>query len=278
MPEISVIIPVYNTAKYLSKCLDSVIGQTFNDLEIICINDGSTDNSAEILNQYAATDSRIKIINQKNMGVVAARNNAIATACGKYIFPLDSDDFIAPNALELLYNAIKSKLGDIITCRVMLFGNQNQEMYLPQPTKYNMAFNNCLVNAALFRKSDFLKTGGYSTDFNIALEDYDLWLNFLFLHNKKIYRVPEILFFYRIKNVDESRNMQNKKKHIKLVRLLHKKYPDISKYIKSRYRRKITRFFFRIQDNKIKIFKIPIYKIKNTQQDISCLGTQIKDK
>lgn len=72
MPEISVIIPVYNTAKYLPKCLDSVIGQTFNDLEIICINDGSTDNSAEILNQYAATDSRIKIINQKNMGVVAA--------------------------------------------------------------------------------------------------------------------------------------------------------------------------------------------------------------
>lgn len=123
MPKISVIIPVYNTEQYLAQCLDSVLGQTFHDIEIICVNDGSTDNSLQILTQYAKRDNRIMVINQQNSGVVAARNNAIAVAKSDLIFPLDSDDFIAPNALEKMYECFKSGCGDIITCRVMLCGN-----------------------------------------------------------------------------------------------------------------------------------------------------------
>ena len=94
MPKISVIIPVYNTEKYLSECLDSVLKQTFTDIEVICVNDGSSDNSAKILEQYAARDKRIHIINQKNSGVVTARNNGIKNAQSDLIFPLDGDDFI----------------------------------------------------------------------------------------------------------------------------------------------------------------------------------------
>ena len=111
MPLISVIIPVYNSAKCLPDCLNSVLGQTLKDLEIICINDGSTDNSLEILRKYARRDRRIKIINQKNMGVVSARNNGVAAAHGEYIYPLDSDDIIVPTALEKMYGAMVAGLG-----------------------------------------------------------------------------------------------------------------------------------------------------------------------
>ena len=229
-PVISVIIPVYNTAEYLAECLDSVLAQTFQDNEKICINDGSTDGSPQILEAYAQKDSRIRIINQPNLGVVAARNNAIAQALGTYIFPLDSDDIIKPHTLSSMLNAIEEQKGDIITCRVMLFGTQQGEMILPKPNKYNMVQQNCLVNAALFRRADFMQSGGYNKSCFNGLEDYDLWLNLIFNHGKKIHRVPEILFFYRIKKAEESRNMQNKSSHKDIKKSFFKKYPQMRYY------------------------------------------------
>src|SRR5574344_179901 len=105
-PKISVIVPVYNTEKYLAESLDSVIRQTFKDIEIICVDDGSTDNSSNILSKYAKKDSRIKVISQKNQGVITARNNAIKQAEGDYIYTLDSDDVIDETTLEKSYKAI----------------------------------------------------------------------------------------------------------------------------------------------------------------------------
>lgn len=265
MPKISVIIPVYNVEKYLSECLDSVINQTFSDIEIICINDGSTDNSEKILKKYAKKDKRIKIISQNNSGVVTARNKAIASAKSEYIYPLDSDDIITPDCLEKLYNAIISGKGDIITNRVMYFGRENYEFVLPKPNKYNMAHCNCLVNAALFKKSDFEKSSGFDTKFNTALEDYDFWLNMVFKQNKKIYRIPEILFYYRLKPKRDSRNFQHRVEHDNLVKMLFEKYPQMKIYIFLdkifNLLKKIIRFFFRTENGYIKIFKIPVLKI-----------------
>ena len=102
MVKFSVIIPVYNTEKYISKCLDSVLAQTYTDLEVICVNDGSKDNSAQIIDEYAKKDKRIKIINQNNQGVSVARNTGIKEAIGDYIVFVDSDDEIKPNMLELI--------------------------------------------------------------------------------------------------------------------------------------------------------------------------------
>lgn len=103
--KVSVIIPVYNTAPYLERCLDSAINQTLKDIEIICVNDGSTDNSLEILQKYAQKDKRIKVVNFKeNKGVSAARNKGINLAKGEFIGFLDSDDFIDPGWYENLYN------------------------------------------------------------------------------------------------------------------------------------------------------------------------------
>ncbi len=105
-PKISVIIPIYNMEKYLKECLNSVINQTLKDIEIICVNDGSIDNSLTILKEYEKKDKRIKIINQKNSGVAIARNRAIDISKGQFIAFLDSDDkIINDNSLENLYYA-----------------------------------------------------------------------------------------------------------------------------------------------------------------------------
>ena len=105
---VSVIVPVYNTGKYLKKCLDSVLAQTLRDIEVICINDGSTDNSAEILKNYEQKDKRISIVDQKHEGASIARNKAMALARGEFIAFIDSDDWW-PNldSLTILYNNAK---------------------------------------------------------------------------------------------------------------------------------------------------------------------------
>ena len=100
----SVIIPVYNVEPYLRECLDSVLNQKFKDWEAVCVNDGSTDGSADILNEYAARERRLKVITQPNRGLSAARNAGVDAAEGEYVLFLDSDDWLEENALEVLSN------------------------------------------------------------------------------------------------------------------------------------------------------------------------------
>ena len=261
MSKISVIIPVYNSEKYISETLDSLIKQTFTDWNAICVDDGSTDSSLKILKQYAKKDKRIQILTQKNLGVIVARNNAIKQSDSEYIYTLDIDDVIAPDCLEKLYSAMIAGRGDVITCRVKFFGGRSEEMKLEKPNKLNMALNNCLVNAALFKKSDFEKSGGYDEKYDKGLEDYDLWLNFVYKLNKKIYRVPEVLFFYRIKEKSESRNASSASEHGKIIDTLYAKYAKMRFYKKLyKLENKIIRFIFRIQKKRVMIFKIPVYR------------------
>lgn len=113
---VSIIIPVYNTAKYLPRCLNSVLNQTYQNLEIIIVDDGSTDNSPEIIKKYAAKDNRIKITHQKNAGLSAARNTGIAKATGKYISFVDSDDEISHNMIKKLFSVLQNNNADISVC------------------------------------------------------------------------------------------------------------------------------------------------------------------
>jgi len=115
MPEFSIIVPVFNTEKYLRQCLDSVLVQTFTDYECIMVNDGSTDNSVEIAQEYCSIDNRFKLIQKDNGGASAARNKGIMAAKGEYLFFLDSDDFVLPYALEDLHKLTKNK-PDIVAC------------------------------------------------------------------------------------------------------------------------------------------------------------------
>lgn len=102
MPRFTVIVPIYNTETYLDKCLDSVIGQSYDDYEVVCVDDGSTDGSADILQRYAAQEPRIRIIRQENHGIGSARNTGLRAAKGDYILFLDSDDWLEADTLQTL--------------------------------------------------------------------------------------------------------------------------------------------------------------------------------
>lgn len=114
MPKISIIIPVYNTADYLKECFDSILAQTFCDYEVIVVDDGSTDNSPAICDEYATIDSRIKVLHKTNEGVSAARNSGLNNATGKYITFIDSDDTVLPSMLEDLFKVAEHENADIV--------------------------------------------------------------------------------------------------------------------------------------------------------------------
>lgn len=121
--KVTVIIPIYNVEAYLTKCIDSVVNQTLKDIEIILVNDGSTDSSLFIAKRFAEIDKRIIIISQKNAGLSVARNTGLTLAKGEYIFFLDSDDWIEQNTLEVLYQNALANRSDFV-CFRLLFDNQ----------------------------------------------------------------------------------------------------------------------------------------------------------
>ena len=120
-PIVSVLIPVYNVEKYLRKCLDSVVNQTLTNIEIICVNDGSTDDSLKILEEYRSIDSRIKIINKANGGLPSARNAAFDVARGRYVGFVDSDDYIEPNMFEKLVDVAEYEESEVVICGANIF-------------------------------------------------------------------------------------------------------------------------------------------------------------
>ncbi len=134
MPKVSVIIPVYNVEQYLKRCLDSVFNQTLKDIEIICVNDGSTDNSLKILEEYAKNDKRIKIYNQLNKGVGAARNLALAKTGGEYICFIGSDDEYSLNTVEKVYKIAKSNDAEVVQFNYKSFYENKEKI-----KEYNLA-------------------------------------------------------------------------------------------------------------------------------------------
>lgn len=122
--KVSVVIPVYNSEKYLKKCLNSVIRQTLKETEIICVDDGSTDNSAEILNEFAQKDNRFVVLRQENLFAGAARNNGLKAAHGKYIVFWDADDYFEPDALKIMYMQCEKEKADICLCAAASFDSE----------------------------------------------------------------------------------------------------------------------------------------------------------
>ena len=113
---ISVIVPVYNTEKYVAKCLESILGNTYTNIEVLCVDDGSTDDSLKVIESFSQKDNRVKVISQKNSGVSAARNNGIMQANGEYIAFVDSDDIVSKYYFESLYELAKKEVADIVFC------------------------------------------------------------------------------------------------------------------------------------------------------------------
>jgi len=122
--KVSFIVPVYNTGKYLMSCLASLVRQTLREIEIICIDDGSTDNSREIIQDFAQKDSRVKIILQEHSGTAIARNKGLETAQGEYVHFVDSDDWIVDNCAQITYERAKKDDLDLVCFNVANFDNK----------------------------------------------------------------------------------------------------------------------------------------------------------
>jgi glycosyltransferase involved in cell wall biosynthesis len=216
--KISIIIPVYNVEKYLRECLDSIVNQSFKDIEIICVNDGSTDNSLEILNEYAQKDSRFVVISQENQGQGVARNNAINIANGEYILFIDPDDWIEKEALETLYNFAKEKLAQVVKFNYKeyndyskKFENINFAELVKSKYSYDLIstpiYNwknfkkGCLINLDLhswsyFYSTDFIKENALKFAPTRKGEDHLFALGATLLA-EKVHYLDSYLYFYR---------------------------------------------------------------------------------
>jgi glycosyltransferase involved in cell wall biosynthesis len=196
MPKVSVIIPCFNLGKYIHEAIDSTLNQTFQDFEIIVVNDGSTDpETNRILDSL--DKSRIKVITTENQGLASARNNGIEAAAGEYILPLDADDKIAPAYLEKAVKILdENKNIGIVYCEAEFFGEENLKWDLPEFRLSRILIDNLIFASSFFRKDDWRKVGGYKPEMIYGWEDYEFWLSLIEL-KREVYRIPETLFFYR---------------------------------------------------------------------------------
>ena len=138
MSKISVIVPVYNVEKFIRRCLDSIINQTMKDLEIILVDDGSTDNSGVICDEYAKLDNRITVIHKENGGVSSARNRGLDVATGEWIAFVDSDDYIEEDMYEVLYKTATEKNVDICACFFKYLTVENKILFNPTQEQLDM--------------------------------------------------------------------------------------------------------------------------------------------
>ena len=127
MPKVSIVIPIYNVEQYLRECLESVVNQTLKEIEIICVNDGSTDSSPEILKEYAEKDNRIKVISKPNSGYGHTMNVGIDAAIGEYIGIVESDDYVKLDMYETLYNIAKKNDLDVVRADFERFVGEGKE-------------------------------------------------------------------------------------------------------------------------------------------------------
>ena len=199
-PLVSVIIPCFNQESFIEESIESVVSQTYRNIEIICVDDCSTDNSLDLISKYVDLPNFKLIKNKKNLGVCITRNLAVEAARGTYILPLDGDDTIEPSYIEKAVNVISSdqRVG-IVYCKARFIGGVNKEWDLPEYNPDDFMFINCIFCSALFRKSDFVKVGGYKSYMKYGFEDYELWVSMI-ESGIKPYRIDEILFNYRQKH------------------------------------------------------------------------------
>lgn len=206
MCKISVIIPVYNVEDYLEQCLDSVINQTLKELEIICINDGSTDSSLEILRKFEAKDKRITVIDKKNEGLSATRNLGINLAKGEYISFIDSDDYIDLNFYEKLYNAAIKYKADI-ACTNLYRLNSEKNFYMVKYKSYkctqkprlkylyaSIPYNNYVMNRIYERVK--LQKSGVRFEEGVTFEDI-LFSHKIIYYLRSLVTVPGTKYIYR---------------------------------------------------------------------------------
>lgn len=245
--ELSVITPVYNTGKYLTQCIESILNQSFKNFELICVNDASTDNSEKILKKYMKKDPRIKLIsNEKNQGQSACRNKGLLAAKGDFIGFVDSDDYISPDMFEKMLKNIKEQKTDIVMCKAQIFNNETQKIekdsyfdlkcfkdknFFYEPFKHTDTVNfwndiNVVVWNKFFRK-DFLIKNNIKFREGYIFEDLPFFFE-TFTKAKSVSAIDEYFYFYRT-NRNNATMAKNTVKRLDRIDMVYQSYLILEK-------------------------------------------------
>ena len=241
--KVSVIIPVYNVENYLRECLDSIVNQSLSELEIICINDGSTDNSLNILHEYQKKDNRIRIINQENHGQGYARNVGLSQVVGDYVYFMDADDYLELTALEELYNLAENKSLDLIIFKLINFHDENRETF--QTHYYDMVFLRDKVGDNVFNYNDvgdrvfqiavsppgklFKRSLIANIRFpeNLIFEDNPFFVE-AFFNAERVYFYDKYLYYRRIRNDSTTSNFNRYSDSIMILNKINDIIKDLN--------------------------------------------------
>jgi glycosyltransferase involved in cell wall biosynthesis len=229
-PAISVIVPCYNQAEYLSETLQSVLDQDYSEWECIIVDDGSLDNTKEVAQQWTDKDSRFKYFRKENGGLSDARNFGIKYASGEYILPLDSDDRISSQYISEAVDVFKKDPRvKLVYSNLILFGTKNQKIKTPGYNYKSLFTENPIFCSGIYRRNDFLQTGGYNTNMAGGLEDWDFWLEFI-KEDDKVVKLEKYHFYYRIKEVSMLSSLNKEKNERLLLQIFKNHVPLFLEY------------------------------------------------
>ena len=227
IPKISVVVPCYNQGKFLSEALDSVLAQTLQEWECIVVDDGSTDNSADIAKAYCAKDNRIRYVYQENAGPSAARNKGVSLTSAPLVFFLDGDDVILSELLGLGVEYMEKHTDCILYyTKGEYFGSRHGEFILNYTSYRDLLVANSIDCLCIVRRTDFERVGGFDEGL-FGYEDWEFFIRLLY-HNDTIYKEPQILFKYRCNDSPSSVNYQAKARNDEKTMYIYNKH--IEKY------------------------------------------------
>lgn len=242
-PMISVIVPIYNVEKYLARCVDSIVNQTYKNLEIILVDDGSPDLCPQMCNDYAEKDSRIKVVHKKNGGLSDARNAGMAVATGEYISFIDSDDYVSDDFFECLLDVMNKENSDIAECSVVKFYDDNRfdefsddlsvKTYDTQDAMSALIAENPFHQHVWNKlyKIELVKDIPYAVG---KLNEDEFWTYRVFGRANKVARINETMYYYfqrsssimgvgyNIRRLDALEGKANRQKYIEI------NFPDLS--------------------------------------------------
>lgn len=296
---ISVIVPVYNVENYLSRCVDSLINQTYTSLEIILVDDGSPDNCPKICDSYALKDNRIKVIHKKNGGLSDARNAGMRIASGKYVSFIDSDDYVSVDFFEVLYNTLISENSDVVECCVVKFYDKEHVKAYTDDLKITNFDTidglNALISEDPFHQHVWNKLYKSELIINIPfvigkLNEDEFWTYQVFGRAKKVTKINKTMYYYfqrensimgntyNLRRLDSLEGKYNRQKYIeeKFPLLSHRARIDMfascmfacqssMRYLEKRDKRKAKKIILQY-----------VKSCKLSKEDISFLKGKIK--
>jgi glycosyltransferase involved in cell wall biosynthesis len=198
-PLVSIIVPCYNQAQYLEEALQSVLDQTYTNWECITVNDGSPDSTEDVAQKWVEKDNRFIYLKKDNGGLSSARNAGITIAQGEFVLPLDADDKIATNYIELALSSFQEDDSlKVVYCKVEKFGEEKGLWHLPPFSLFDLARFNMIFCSAVYRRADWELVGGYDINMIYGLEDWEFWIAIL-KNGGGVKCLEEVGFYYRIR-------------------------------------------------------------------------------